>query len=86
MRKSRPSLRNWRGFDLRASVNRNIPAACAVVATLAAANAVSGDWLKVAYFGAILFALIAMKTLAQRSDRWARWMAWLPTELKKEHS
>lgn len=83
MRKSR---RRWGRFDLRATANRNLPVACAVVAVLAAANAVSGDWLKVAYFGALLIALIAVKTLAQRSDRWARWMAWLPPELKGEHS
>lgn len=83
MRKSR--LR-WRGFDLRAAVNRNFPAVCAVVAALAAANAVSGDWPKVAYFGALLIALIAVKTLAQRTDRWSRWMAWLPAQLKKDHT
>lgn len=82
MRKFR---RHWRGFDLRATANRNLPAACVVVSALAAANAVSGDWPKVAYSGALLIALIAVKTLAQRSERWARWMAWLPTELKKEH-
>ena len=82
MRKSRP---HWRGFDLRATVNRNLPAACACVAALAAANAASGDWNKVAYLCAFLVALIAFKTLAQLPDRWSRWMAWLPTELKKEH-
>ena len=83
MRKSR---RHWRGFDLRTSVNRNIPAACAVIAALAAANAASGDWNKVAYLSALLLALIAFKTMAQRPDRWSWWMSWLPTELKKEHS
>jgi hypothetical protein len=82
MRKSR---RRWCGFDLRASASRNLPIACACVAALAAANASSGDWHKVAGLGALLLVLIAFQTLAQRPERWSRWMAWLPPELKKEH-
>ncbi len=82
----RKSSRHWRGFDLRATVNRNLPVACAFFAALAAANAANGDWIKVAYLSALMIALIAFKTLAQHPDRWSRWMAWLPAQLKKDHT
>lgn len=67
---------------MREQVIKSMPWVSALMVTLAAATAAVGELADAAHFFLILTLCVCAHWFASDSDRWNRYMGWLPDELK----